>query len=237
MMDFSLRSAELELMDDPEMDASKYREAYLDINRCNNLLGGYGITINAVQKLIEKASLKSYTILDMGCGDGEMLRRLSKHFRKQDVDINLIGMDLRDDVLDIARANSKDFSDIKFIKQDILSLTTDFDCDIILCTLTMHHFTDEQISVFIKKFADLARIGVVINDLERSKLSYLLFKIFCSVFIKTSIARYDGLVSISKGFRKNELVAFSKQIKQIKHRISWKWAFRYVWVMQMNRLN
>ncbi|MDT0607634.1 methyltransferase domain-containing protein [Croceitalea rosinachiae] len=236
-MDFTSRSKESELMDDPKMDAEKYREAYLDINRCNRLLGGYGITINAVKSLLKKPVKKSYTILDMGCGDGEMLRRISKAFEKQGLEAKLIGVDLRDDVLDIARSKSKEYTNINFTKQDILELKDDFDCDIVLCTLTMHHFTDEQIHIFLKKFNTLAKIGVVINDLERSKLSYGLFKLFSIVFIKTAIAKYDGLVSISKGFRKKELLTYSRQLKTAIHTIKWKWAFRYVWVMQTNRLN
>ena len=57
-MDFKFRSTAIELMDDPQMDAEKYKAAYLDINRCNKLLGGYGITINAVLDLLSKAEKK-----------------------------------------------------------------------------------------------------------------------------------------------------------------------------------
>jgi 2-polyprenyl-3-methyl-5-hydroxy-6-metoxy-1,4-benzoquinol methylase len=234
-MNFDNRSEELELMDDPDMDAEKYREAYIDINKCNQLLGGYGITINSVLKLIRATPKESYTIIDMGCGDGEMLRKLSKALRKEGIAVALIGIDLRDDVLEIARSKSKGYSDIEFKKQDILTLDKGIGCDILLCTLTMHHFTDEQIKIFTKKFYELASIGVVINDLERNILSYQLFKLFSFFFIKTSIAKTDGLISISKGFRKQELIDFAKNIPNVIHVIKWKWAFRYVWVMQTNR--
>ncbi|MDT0621593.1 methyltransferase domain-containing protein [Croceitalea vernalis] len=236
-MDFATRSTQLELMDDPNMDAEKYERAYLDINRCNKLLGGYGITITEVQKLLRSHPKKSYTILDMGCGDGEMLRRISKVIDNEDFSLKLIGVDLRDDVLDIARSKSTEYNNISFIKQDILDIEDDFDCDIILCTLTMHHFTNDQIKVFLNKFVSLAKVGVVINDLERSKISYQLFKLFSFFFIKTEIAKIDGLISISKGFKKGDLTSFSKQLTQAEHLIKWKWAFRYLWVMQMNRLN
>jgi ubiquinone/menaquinone biosynthesis C-methylase UbiE len=171
----------------------------------------------------------------MGCGDGEMLRKLSKALRKEGIAVALIGIDLRDDVLEIARSKSKGYSDIEFKKQDILTLDKGIGCDILLCTLTMHHFTDEQIKIFTKKFYELASIGVVINDLERNILSYQLFKLFSFFFIKTSIAKTDGLISISKGFRKQELIDFAKNIPNVIHVIKWKWAFRYVWVMQTNR--
>ncbi len=236
-MDFTLRSTELELMDNPNMDAEKYREAYLDINRCNKLLGGYGITINAVKKLIGSSDKKSYTILDMGCGDGEMLRRLAKTLNDKAISFKFIGVDLRDDVLQNARRKSKAYPSISYLRQDILELGTDFECDILLCTLTMHHFTEEQIQVFLDKFSKLAKLGVVINDLQRSKLAYALFKLFSIFFIKTYVAKYDGLVSISKGFLKNELEDLAMGLPTMNHEIKWKWAFRYVWVMKTKRHN
>ena len=234
-MDFTKRSEALELMDDPMMDAERYREAYLDINRCNRLLGGYGITLNALHDLIKTHPKESYTILDMGCGDGQMLRKVAKFLKKREIKHQLIGIDLRDDVLDIAREKSIDFPEIQFVRQNILELDDSYDCDILLCTLTMHHFTDANIHIFTKKFVSIANIGVIINDLQRSKMAYSLFKLFSLFFIKTDVAKYDGLVSISKGFLMPDLQEYASKLAEATHHIAWKWAFRYVWIMQPNR--
>ncbi|WP_350285763.1 methyltransferase domain-containing protein [uncultured Croceitalea sp.] len=235
MMNFTYRSSILELMDDPNLEADKYRQAYLDINRCNKWLGGNKITIKALKILLKSRAQKSYTILDMGCGDGEMLRQVAQAFKKKPVKLNLIGVDLKDDILDLAREKSVDYPAIQFKNQNILALTETSGCDVLLCTLTMHHFTDEQIKIFLTKFSKVARIGVVINDLQRSKLAYALFKLFSIFFIRSHTAKYDGLVSITKGFLKNELWAYAKNISTMQHSIQWKWAFRYVWVMQTKR--
>jgi len=173
----------------------------------------------------------------MGCGDGEMLRKVSKFLKKKGVACTLVGIDLRDDVLDIAREKSKAFPEIQYRKQNILELDRSFDCDILLCTLTMHHFTDANIQIFTEKFVSIAKIGVIINDLERSKIAYQLFKLFSFFFIQTPVAKYDGLVSISKGFLKPELEAYAAPLTDTTHHIAWKWAFRYVWIMQPNRPN
>ena len=63
----------------------------------------------------------------------------------------------------------------------------DAGCDIILCTLTMHHFTDQQICTFIKTFVQLASTGVIINDLQRSKIAYRLFQLFSGIFMKSKL--------------------------------------------------
>ncbi|KQC29063.1 methyltransferase domain-containing protein [Flagellimonas eckloniae] len=234
-MDFSVRSRELELMDNPDMGFDTLSDAYADINRCNRLLGGESITINAVWNLVKLDIKKSYTILDMGCGDGTMLRKLSTFLSEKGVSHSMTGIDLRDDVLHIASQKSLDFSNIEFMKVDILKADSSLSCDILINTLTMHHFEEERIDAFLNKFVSLAKVGVVINDLQRSRLAYSLFQVFGFFFIKTDLAKYDGLVSISKGFRKHELIALSKKIPSVMHEIKWKWAFRYVWVMKFNR--
>ncbi|MEM9075930.1 MAG: methyltransferase domain-containing protein [Bacteroidota bacterium] len=234
-MDFSIRSTVEELMDDPNMELPTLREAYQDINRCNSLLGGDSITIDGVWELIKKNQKKSYTILDMGCGDGTMLRKLSDFLNKKGVSHKMVGIDLRDDVLFIAREQSETYSHIEFQKMDILKADSSFSCDIIINTLTMHHFGEERIEAFLKQFVTLAKVGVVINDLQRSRLAYSLFKIFSFLLIKTHVAKIDGLISISKGFHKEDLIKLSKNIPNVIHRIEWKWAFRYVWIMEINQ--
>ncbi|MCL6265881.1 methyltransferase domain-containing protein [Flagellimonas myxillae] len=236
-MDFTVRSRVEELMDDPNMSFGLLKNAYRDINFCNKWLGGESITIQAVWKLIKNTPKKSYTILDMGCGDGTMLWKLSNFLSKHGVFHKMMGVDQREDVLAIARERCKGAPQISFHKADILMLGPGFECDIVINTLTMHHFEEERIGAFLQKFVELSSLGVVINDLERSKVSYALFKIFGPLFLQTHVAKYDGLVSISKGFKKHELLQMAKNIPSVSHDIRWKWAFRYVWVMEFNRHN
>ncbi len=238
MADFSKRNRNPELMDDCGVDGNTLGKVLDDIDRTNNLLGGNRITINGVECLIQEHDQISYTILDMGCGNGSMLREIVKLGRRLGVTIEAIGIDLSEKGLDIAKAASFHFPEIRYLQQDILALAPDdLKCDILLCTLTMHHFNDENIPVFLKQFAKLASIGIVINDLQRSPLAYHLFKGFSAIFIRTKIAKHDGLVSIQSGFTKTELERFAKDLPSVKHDIQWKWAFRYLWVMRTRRLN
>ena len=235
-MDFTRRSKVEEHMDNPNLDKESYKKAYRDINQCNTLLGGTTITLKAIRKLIKRHPKKSYTILDMGCGDGHMLRTVAKYFENEDFNLELVGVDLRDDVIAIATESSLGFQNITFVKADIMDLKEVQNCDILLCTLTMHHFEDEQIEKFAMRFGELAGLGVIINDLQRSKLAYFLFKILSFFFIKTQIAKEDGLISISKSFRKGELQKLAQKLSGLKHTIEWKWAFRYLWTMQPMRI-
>lgn len=230
-MDISIRSTELELMDTPDLDKKELHGALTDINRCNLWLGGLAITGSAVHRLIRSHSKKSYTILDVGCGDGFMLRQLSKQLKRKGVRCNLVGIDINTTILDIAKEESRDFSNITYRNADVLT-SNDLECDILICTLMLHHLEEEKIPVFLKRFAELAAIGVVINDLERSPAAHFLFKTFSFFFLSSPVAKNDGLVSIRRGFRKNELKHWATTMKKYTHTIRWKLVFRYLWIIQ-----
>lgn len=237
MADFSRRNRDSELMDDCGVEQNLLQEVLYDLDLANRILGGNRITIKGVEQLIREFPKESYTILDMGCGNGNMLREVVKLGRRMGVTIEAIGIDLSEKGLAIAKVASSDFPEIRYLKKDILALAPhELKCDILLCTLTMHHFYDENIPVFLEQFTKLAHIGIVINDLQRSPLAYHLFKGFSAIFIRTKIAKHDGLISIKSGFIKSELERFAKDLPSVEHDIKWKWAFRYVWVMRTQRL-
>ncbi|WP_396637748.1 methyltransferase domain-containing protein [Maribacter sp. R77961] len=237
MVNFKHRSEQEEIMDNYDGSKETLKIVLDDITRVNKILGGNTITVDAVFRLIEENPKESYTILDMGCADGNMLRLLADSAKKQNRKFRLIGVDLNGDALDIAREASKDYPEITYYEKNILSDDfSNLEVDIIITTLTMHHFKDADILTFMRQFIKLSSIGIVINDLQRSRLAYYLFQIFSLIFIKTKVAKIDGLISISKGFRKQDLEAFANTLKGVSHAIKWKWAFRYVWVLRKKRL-
>ncbi|WP_273566926.1 methyltransferase domain-containing protein [Maribacter halichondriae] len=238
MIDFSRRSAQLEIMDNMQEGFENLPMVFDDINRVNRMLGGNAITVQAVAKLFHENPKEAYVIVDMGCGDGAMLRELADYCRKQKLNVRFIGIDLNKEALQIAGRESLDYPEISYVVEDIVALDpSNFECDIVLTTLTMHHFTNAQLLIFLQKFIELTSIGVVINDLQRSRWAYYLFRGFSRIFIKTKVAKIDGLISIRKGFIKSELKEYSQRLPSVSHDIRWKWAYRYVWVMRHNPLS
>ena len=233
MINFKERSDQKEFLDDFQGGSQELAAVLDDINRVNQILGGNRITVNSTFRLIAEYPKDSYTILDVGCGEGKMLRELAISARKKNIPLKLIGIDLNSDALKIAKQASLDFPEIAFLEKDVLSADfSDYCCDIVITTLTMHHFQNSDILNFAQQFTRLAAIGVVINDLQRNALAYYLFKVFSLIFIKTKVAKQDGLTSIRRGFWKSELMALSSSLSDVHHEISWKWAFRYVWIMR-----
>src|SRR5690606_32432134 len=104
--------------------------------------------------------------------------------------------------------------------------------DIFLFSLTLHHFTDSEILTILEKANQQANLGIVINDLQRSAFAYRLFQMFSFFFLKSNMAKNDGLVSILRGFKRNDLKQFALKRPDGIHLINNKWAFRWQWIIK-----
>ncbi|MBZ4035479.1 methyltransferase domain-containing protein [Flavobacterium sp. 17A] len=227
------RTQEPEIMDDFSLEGEELIHALDKIAVINRLLGGNKLTLHGIKQLLKKAdSSKPITIADIGCGNGDMLRMLAEYGKKQNLNFKLIGIDANAFTINYARELSKDFKNIEYVCMDIFS--EDFHhlkYDIALCTLTLHHFSNQEIEKILDLLHQNAAVGIVVNDLHRSKLAYRLFEGVCFVFNLNSMSKNDGLVSILRGFKKSELVHFSKKLNLNNYSINWKWAFRYQWII------
>jgi len=239
MIEFSskYRSKQVEIMDDLQLKGDEMKSLLTDLGKVNRRLGGNSITINGVKRLLKgRSKNETIRIIDLGCGDGAILRKCAAFGKANGFNFQLIGIDANPFILEEARNRSEGFQNINYIEMDIFSEEFKaMNCDIVLCTLFLHHFTFPEIIKLMTKLVSLAKVGIVVNDLQRSIIAFWLFRIFSQIFLKTSIAKHDGLVSVARGFRKNEIVSFSEKIGNTKSHINWKWAFRYQWVINNNK--
>lgn len=227
------RTDKPELMDDFSLEGEVLRDALDKIAKINTLLGGNKLTLFGVKKLIKNHQKETeILIVDVGCGNGDMLRYLADYGRKNNLIFKLIGLDANGFTINHARNLSVNYPNISYRCENIFDVKFKMiPSDIVLCTLTLHHFKDDEIMKIMAVFYANANLGIVINDLHRSRLAYRLFQLVCFIFKLNTMSREDGLVSILRGFKKKELIDFSKRLGFKKYIIEWKWAFRYQWII------
>lgn len=227
------RTEQTELMDDFLLQGEELREALDKIAQINQFLGGNNITLDGINQLLTHVDRsKPIIIADIGCGNGDMLRMLAKYGNKYHINFKMIGIDANEYTINYARKLSKDYHNIDYICLDIFD--EEFNTlkyDIALCTLTIHHFTNEKIIDLITIFNRNASVGIVVNDLQRSKLAYRLYQMVCFIFRLNKMLQEDGCISILRGFKRDELQSFAKTLNLKNYTIQWKWAFRYQWII------
>jgi len=228
----TFRSDHVELMDDFSINGSQLHDTLDKLGGINKWLGGNKVTIQALKILLkDHPKEKPLTLIDLGCGGGDILRIIADFGVREGYLFTLIGIDANEETVIYASTLSKKYSNITFVHCDIFSEEfSAMNYDIVLCTLFLHHFTEEQLNGFLSTILNKATLGVAVNDLHRHRIAYFLFNLLC-LFIPNKMVRDDGLTSILKGFKRHELERMTLKIGAFAQ-IKWKWAFRYQWIIQ-----
>ena len=235
-MDFFIstkqRTNKEEMMDDFSIGGDLLRDTLDKLENINRWLGGNKVTVNGLKRILKNHSKEQeITIVDIGCGHGDILRDVAKFGRKYKYKFKLIGVDANPTAIDYANELSIAFPELTFKTEDIFSDNfKNSKFDIVLATLFLHHFKRNQLVSFLRNTSEQAKIGIVVNDLHRHKLAYYLF-MFLSIFISNKMIINDGLISVLRGFKRKDLVDISQKIN-VKPQISWKWAFRFLWIIK-----
>jgi len=226
------RSDTIEIMDDLSMGGDVLLKTLDQLATINKWLGGNAITLNGIKLLLKQYPVdKPVTIVDLGCGGGDMLRKVADYGKKRGYTFKLIGVDANLHTIAYAEKLSLEYPEISYLHQDVFSEEfREMSYDIVLATLFIHHFKGDQLTDLLRMLQQNARLGIVVNDLHRHAMAYYLFKLL-SITISNEMVKQDGLTSILRGFKKEELVEISKELN-VKSQINWKWAFRYQWIIQ-----
>lgn len=235
-MDFFIstkqRTDKEEIMDDFSIGGDLLRDTLDKLENINRWLGGNSVTIVGLKKILKNQSKnQEITIVDIGCGHGDILRDVAKFGRKEHYKFKLIGVDANATAIDYAKELSEEYPEISFQTENIFS--DDFknrEFHVVLATLFLHHFKEKELTSFLENTLKHTKIGIVVNDLHRHKLAYYLFMLL-SIFIKNKMIIEDGLTSVLRGFKRDDLQRISTKLKR-KTQISWKWAFRFLWIIK-----
>lgn len=221
----------MELMDDFELDGEVLYDTLDKLALINKWLGGNNVTIQGLKKLLQhQNSNRLYTIVDLGCGSGDVLREVALYGRRDGYQFKLVGIDANAATLAYARKLSTGYPEISFVHCDVFSDTFDqLHYDIVISVLFLHHFKENQLLKLLPKLLRKASLGLVVNDLHRHPLAYNLFRLL-TVFISNEMVKMDGSISVLRGFKKMELEYMAKKLAA-KSTIKWKWAFRYQWII------
>jgi ubiquinone/menaquinone biosynthesis C-methylase UbiE len=198
-MSLSTRSSELELLDGAELDRAELRTNLREMAMLNRLPGGVSTSVGAVLGSLNGRADAS--VLDIGAGSGDFARLLA---RRRSVRV-VVG-DSRAEVLDIARRNLARTSGIDFLKADVGALPLpDRSVDVVHASLLLHHLAPDEAVKAFREMRRVAREAVVVNDLRRGRLAYLMAVAPVYAFTRGRYTRLDGPASARRAYTLHEL--------------------------------
>jgi len=202
-IDFSRRADLSEWMDEP-CSYRNLRGCLRDLEQVNRVSFGYRPTLAWLEQFSPVPSQPLH-IVDVGCGGGDMLRRIESWATRKRVDVKLTGVDLNPHAIRAAREFTRAESRIEWIAGDAYSIDPDSGpIDVIISALFTHHLTDDEILRFIGWMERVARRGWFINDLHRSQTPYMWFKVLAAAMRWHRFVRHDGPVSFQRAFLPDE---------------------------------
>jgi SAM-dependent methyltransferase len=202
---FEKRTERNELIDRPDCRLGTIEQSHRFMRFVNRFLGG----TSAVRNFIEYARAKNQSgrplyILDIGSGSCDIPLRIIQWAEDKNVKIDITCVEKEDAAMKL-RKKIPALSElpITFVNDDIFHYRPGRWFDYAVASMFLHHLDYEQISNLTRRLRTYTRKGIFINDLHRSALTYISC-VAISPFISKEV-RHDALISIRKGFKKNEL--------------------------------
>jgi 2-polyprenyl-3-methyl-5-hydroxy-6-metoxy-1,4-benzoquinol methylase len=195
MSKLAIRSREDEQMDAPGLDPAIYEQVLHDLARVNRW------TFTAFMKgAIGEA--KSFRLMDVGFGDGDILRAIARWARRRGIKAELVGVDLNEKSVRAAELATPPDMAIDYRAGDYLEQAGPF--DFVISSQVTHHMTDEQLLTFLRYMEAEALIGWLVCDLHRHGFAYWGFPLLARLMFVHRIVREDGRLSIARSFRPDE---------------------------------
>lgn len=201
------RSEEVELLDIQGHDPSELASNFRDIMRVNQLLGGTSTVLRHLPPLLDMApTQRPVTILDLATGSGDIPVAILRWAKKRGEPITIVASDSSEEVLALARGQIADNPDISLAQYDARDVPLpDKEFDIVLCSLSLHHFTPGDAIQVLQEMNRLARVGFILNDLHRSRLGYAAAWIAAHATTRNRLTRNDAPLSVRRAYTPREL--------------------------------
>lgn len=206
-------SSVLEMMDRPNADVSVLRDDLKNLRRMNKYFGGLAAVRTAMRPLLGQMDKeKTVEILDLATGSADhplAVVELARHLGRR---VRIVAVDKNPVMLQTARELTAGIPEISIEEGDILSPRyPDKSFDIVLCSLTLHHFSRADAVAILRNMARLCRVGLIVNDLRRSWLGAWMAWLYTHLTTRNPMTLYDSPLSVLRAFTLEELATMAEE--------------------------
>lgn len=212
-----------ELMDDPALPPETYHAVLADLAQVNRVTFAHRPTLAFVGRTLGKRN--GLRVLDVGFGDGDMLRAIARWAKRRGVAVELVGVDLNPNSLAAAEARPSPGAPIRYLAGDYADLAGQgWDC--VISSLVAHHMSEAELIAFLHFMEAEARAGWFVNDLHRHGFAYATWPLLARTMRWHPIVRSDGHTSIARSYRAAEWQALLAKADITEARVMRQFPFR-----------
>jgi SAM-dependent methyltransferase len=226
MPDLRVRQLEPEWMDDPAVAPADLAAALAFIRRVNAALRYASATVSHLQRFSRSWPVdRPTTLLDVATGSADIPRAVLRWADRDRRDVRIVGLDLHAETLRQAAEGPAD-PRLSFVRGDALALPfDDRSVDYVLCGMFLHHMSEDAVVGALREMDRVARRGVVVADLLRSRRAYAWISLF--TLAAGPLVRHDARGSVAAAFTPAELLSlrdragltYARPFRHFGHRI------------------
>lgn len=191
-----------EMMDLPDIAPEALREQLRRLEQINRWFGGHAAVRAVAGRLFRRKRLR---LIDLATGFGDHPRRLCLRAGKQGLDLKVFAVDRHAETLRMARAATPSGLAIHFVQADVTRLPfKDGAADAALCSLALHHFSEEDAVTVLREERRVAREAAIVIDLVRGRLAYAATWLLTQLWMRDEATRHDGRLSVRRAFTPDE---------------------------------
>ncbi len=154
-------------------------------------------------------------IVDLATGSGDIPRLIVDHARSIGASVEIDAVDRQAATLAIAQQLSGDYPEIVYHEDDILQFDTAAPYDLVLNTMTLHHFSESDATQLLRRCRELSRKFVLVSDLRRSRFLKTGVYLLTALIFREPMTRFDARLSAKRSFTFSEL-------RDLARRAGWK---------------
>ncbi len=195
----------VEEMDRPDCDPARLDRTYAQFALVNRAVAGWGgIYRQQLRPLLSAGT--ATTLLDIGCGGGDVPVLLSRWAARDRLRLEITGIDPDRRAAAFAAARTGR-AGVRFRQQSAAELLAEgAHFDVVVSNHVLHHVAPGELAGFLGESAALSTGRVIHSDLRRSAAAYALFSA-AALPLRGSYIRQDGLTSIRRSYTADELRA------------------------------
>ncbi len=189
---------EPELMDRPQPVTPELEAEMRNLESINRHFGSHRLIGKFLELWLGPGG--SYRVLDLCTGGGDGPRLMCEWARAREITLRIDAVDASESLLEIARRSSRDHPEIRFHCEDVLKFESTETYDLVVCSLALHHFSEEDAARLLRRCRDLSHRFVLVSDLERSLLALAGVRLLTTFLYRAEMTRADGITSAWRAF-------------------------------------
>ncbi len=221
------RSPQSEWMDTEAIGAEDFAACLADLAVVNSVTLARPPTIAFMRRVSRGlAAGSSLSVLDVGFGEGDMLRRVHRWGTRRGLRMELSGIDLNPWSTAAAQAATPAAMGVHYATGDLFDMPPGM-TDVVISSLFTHHLTDAQVINFLVWMEARARRGWFVNDLHRHPVAFHGFRLLSAAAGWHRFVQHDGPISVARSFRRRDWDALLGQAGLAgKATVRWRMPFR-----------